>query len=59
MTAFGTYVGIGFAAAFLRARRLKRGTFGPELEEIAGILQNRETALYRLRGGGRLLVVNN
>ncbi|MGW7726570.1 hypothetical protein [Streptomyces canus] len=66
MTAFGTYVGIGVAAAFLRARRLKRGTFGPELEEIAGMLQNRETALSRLREGvvgcdaqGRTTVINS
>jgi two-component system CitB family sensor kinase len=51
VTALGTAVGIGVDAAFLLARRLKRGTFGPELEEIAGMLQNRETALHRLREG--------
>ena len=66
MTAFGTYVGIGVDAAFPLARRLKRGTFGPELEEIAGMLQNQETALYGLREGvvgcdvqGRITVINS
>ncbi|WP_328781253.1 hypothetical protein OIE52_28540 [Streptomyces canus] len=51
MTALGTSVGVGVDAAFLPARRLKRGTFGPELEEVAGMRQNRETVLHRLREG--------
>jgi two-component system CitB family sensor kinase len=56
---------IGLLASFLLARRLKRQTFGLELGEIAGLLQEREAALFGIREGvvavdpdGRLRVVN-
>jgi two-component system CitB family sensor kinase len=66
---FGLYaaiaVALGSAAAFLLARRLKRSTFGLELEEIAGLLQDREAMLHGIREGviafdpdGRITVVN-
>ncbi|MFE4256644.1 ATP-binding protein [Streptomyces sp. NPDC056910] len=57
---------LGSAAAFLLARRLKRTTFGLELEEIAGLLQDREAMLHGIREGvvafdpeGRVTVVND
>lgn len=57
---------IGAAAAYLLARRLKRTTFGLELEEIAGLLQDREAMLHGIREGvvafapdGRITVVND
>lgn len=67
---FGLYAGIatavGAAAAYLLARRLKRSTFGLELEEIAGLLQDREAMLHGIREGvlafdpeGRITVVND
>ncbi|GGU60782.1 histidine kinase [Streptomyces albospinus] len=67
---FGLYAGIalalGSAAAYLLARRLKRSTFGLELEEIAGLLQDREAMLHGIREGviafdprGRITVVND
>jgi two-component system CitB family sensor kinase len=67
---FGLYsaiaVALGSAAAFLLARRLKRTTFGLELEEIAGLLQDREAMLHGIREGfiafdpdGRIAVVND
>ncbi|MEU6221785.1 sensor histidine kinase [Streptomyces sp. NPDC047022] len=67
---FGLYAAtataIGAAAAFLLARRLKRTTFGLELEEIAGLLQDREAMLHGIREGvvafdpdGRVTVVND
>ncbi|MDO0930406.1 sensor histidine kinase [Streptomyces sp. DG2A-72] len=67
---FGLYAAIatalGSAAAFLLARRLKRSTFGLELEEIAGLLQDREAMLHGIREGviafdpdGRITVVND
>ncbi|PAZ17368.1 histidine kinase [Streptomyces sp. SA15] len=67
---FGLYaaiaVAVGSAAAFLLARRLKRSTFGLELEEIAGLLQDREAMLHGIREGviafapdGRITVVND
>ncbi|MEV7390033.1 MULTISPECIES: sensor histidine kinase [unclassified Streptomyces] len=67
---FGLYsaiaVALGSAAAFLLARRLKRTTFGLELEEIAGLLQDREAMLHGIREGvvafdpdGRITVVND
>ncbi|MEV5957540.1 sensor histidine kinase [Streptomyces sp. NPDC051987] len=67
---FGLYsaiaVALGAAAAFLLARRLKRTTFGLELEEIAGLLQDREAMLHGIREGvvafdpdGRITVVND
>ncbi|MCX5063596.1 sensor histidine kinase [Streptomyces sp. NBC_00452] len=67
---FGLYaaiaVALGSAAAFWLARRLKRSTFGLELEEIAGLLQDREAMLHGIREGviafdpdGRITVVND
>ncbi|WP_240509972.1 ATP-binding protein [Streptomyces malaysiense] len=67
---FGLYsaiaVALGSAAAFLLAGRLKRTTFGLELEEIAGLLQDREAMLHGIREGvvafdpdGRITVVND
>jgi two-component system CitB family sensor kinase len=67
---FGLYstiaVALGSAAAFLLARRLKRTTFGLELEEIAVLLQDREAMLHGIREGviafdpdGRITVVND
>ncbi|MFI5971950.1 ATP-binding protein [Streptomyces sp. NPDC051452] len=67
---FGLYsaiaVALGSAAAFWLARRLKRTTFGLELEEIAGLLQDREAMLHGIREGvvafdpdGRITVVND
>ncbi|GGW37292.1 ATP-binding protein [Streptomyces griseoloalbus] len=67
---FGLYaaiaVALGSVAAFLLARRLKRSTFGLELEEIAGLLQDREAMLHGIREGviafapdGRITVVND
>ncbi|MEU6171784.1 sensor histidine kinase [Streptantibioticus parmotrematis] len=52
---FALYVGIslavGVAASSLLARRLKRSTFGLELEEITGLLQDREAMLHGIREG--------
>ncbi|MCX3058667.1 ATP-binding protein [Streptomyces beihaiensis] len=67
---FGLYAAlataVGAAAAYLLARRLKRTTFGLELEEIAGLLQDREAMLHGIREGvvafdpdGRITVVND
>ncbi|MFF3914010.1 ATP-binding protein [Streptomyces sp. NPDC001852] len=67
---FGLYAAIatalGAAAAYALARRLKRTTFGLELEEIAGLLQDREAMLHGIREGvvafdpdGRITVVND
>ncbi|MFJ9539228.1 ATP-binding protein [Streptomyces sp. NPDC101225] len=67
---FGLYAAIataiGAAAAYLLARRLKRTTFGLELEEIAGLLQDREAMLHGIREGvvafdpdRRITVVND
>ncbi len=67
---FGLYatiaVALGSVAAFLLARRLKRTTFGLELEEIAGLLQDREAMLHGIRQGvvafdpeGRITVIND
>ncbi|HET9169600.1 MAG TPA: SpoIIE family protein phosphatase [Actinospica sp.] len=55
LAAFGIYagiaVGIGALASLLLARRLKRTTFGLELDEIAGLLHDREATLYGIREG--------
>jgi two-component system CitB family sensor kinase len=57
---------VGVAAAYLLARRLKRQTFGLELDEIAHLLQEREATLHGIREGviafdadGRVTVVND
>lgn len=67
---FALYAGIalsvGASAAYLLARRLKRSTFGLELDDIAGLLQDREAMLHGIREGvvafdprGRITVVND
>ncbi|MEY9964031.1 two-component system CitB family sensor kinase [Streptacidiphilus sp. MAP12-16] len=67
---FGLYAGIalvvGSIASYVLARRLKRSTFGLELEQIAGLLQDREAMLHGIREGviafdphGRITVVND
>ncbi len=66
----GLYMGIalilGAGASLLLARRLKRQTFGLELDEIVGLLQEREAMLHGIRegviaidGAGRLRLVND
>lgn len=42
---------VGVVASLLLARRLKRQTFGLELGELAGLLQEREATLYGIREG--------
>ncbi|WP_063774989.1 ATP-binding protein [Streptacidiphilus anmyonensis] len=70
MSAFALYIGIalgvGVLASYALAWRLKRTTFGLELEEIAGLLQDREAMLHGIREGvvafdpsGRVSVVND
>ncbi|RAG82573.1 sensor histidine kinase [Streptacidiphilus pinicola] len=52
---FALYIGIALAvgvlASYALAWRLKRTTFGLELEEIAGLLQDREAMLHGIREG--------
>lgn len=57
---------IGLAASLLLARRLKRQTFGLELDQLASLVQEREAMLHGIREGvvivgpdGRLLLVND
>ncbi len=56
----------GAGASWLLARRLKRRTFGLELDEIAKLLQEREATLHGIREGvvafdpaGRVTMVND
>jgi two-component system CitB family sensor kinase len=56
----------GVGASLLLARRLKRQTFGLELDEVAALVQEREAMLHSIREGviivdpeGRLLLVND
>jgi two-component system, CitB family, sensor kinase len=56
----------GFVAAWALSRRLKRQTFGLELDEIATLLQDREATLHGIREGvvtldpaGRVLLIND
>jgi two-component system, CitB family, sensor kinase len=56
----------GAAASWVLAQRLKRKTFGLELDEIARLLQEREATLHGIREGviafdpsGRVSVVND
>jgi two-component system CitB family sensor kinase len=55
LSAFALYIGIALAvgvlASYALAWRLKRTTFGLELEEIAGLLQDREAMLHGIREG--------
>ncbi len=59
-------LGVGAVASWLLARRLKRRTFGLELDEIAQLLQEREATLHGIREGviafdraGRVTMVND
>jgi two-component system CitB family sensor kinase len=44
-------LGIGIIASFTLSRRLKRSTFGLELDEIASLVQEREAMLHNIREG--------
>lgn len=70
LTSFGIYlavaIAVGLAVAVLLARRLKRQTFGLELDEIAALVQEREATLHGIREGvvaldaaGRVSLVND
>ncbi len=57
---------LGIGASLLLARRLKRQTFGLELDEVAALVQEREAMLHGIREGvvivdpeERLLLVND
>jgi two-component system CitB family sensor kinase len=63
---FAVALGVGAVASWLLARRLKRKTFGLELDEIAQLLQEREATLHGIREGvvafdqsGRVTMVND
>ena len=63
---FSTALVIGAFASWLLARRLKRRTFGLELDEIAKLLLEREAVLHGIREGmiafdraGRITLVND
>jgi two-component system CitB family sensor kinase len=63
---FAVALAAGAVASWLLARRLKRRTFGLELDEIARLLQEREATLHGIREGviafdrsGRVSVVND
>jgi two-component system CitB family sensor kinase len=58
-------LGVGIVASLLLARRLKRQTFGLELDELASLVREREAMLHGIREGvvivdpeGRVLLVN-
>jgi two-component system, CitB family, sensor kinase len=62
----GLALGFGAVASYLLAWRLKRRTFGLELEEIVKLLQEREAMLHGIKEGvigfdraGRIGVVND
>lgn len=48
---FAIALGIGAVASLSLARRLKRRTFGLELDEIAALVQEREAMLHNVREG--------
>jgi two-component system CitB family sensor kinase len=63
---FGAALGVGALASWGLARRLKKRTFGLELDEIAKLLQEREAVLHGIREGmiafdraGRVTMVND
>jgi two-component system CitB family sensor kinase len=63
---FACALAIGLAASITLARRLKRSTFGLELEEIAALVQEREAMLHGIREGvitldrdGRVTLIND
>jgi two-component system CitB family sensor kinase len=58
-------LGVGVVASLMLARRLKRQTFGLELDELASLVHEREAMLHGIREGvvivdpnGRVLLVN-
>lgn len=62
----GMALAVGVAVSLLLARRLKRRTLGLELDEIAGLLQEREAMLHGIHEGvvtldpaGRISLVND
>jgi two-component system CitB family sensor kinase len=62
----GAALGAAAVASWLLARRLKRRTFGLELDEITTLLQEREATLHGIREGviafdpaGRVTMVND
>jgi two-component system CitB family sensor kinase len=70
LTSFAIYfavaIAVGLTVAVLLARRLKRQTFGLELDEIAALVQEREATLHGIREGvvaldaaGRVSLVND
>ena len=63
---FGAALAVGALASYVLARRLKKRTFGLELDEIAKLLQEREAVLHGIREGmiafdraGRVTMVND
>ncbi|MBL7490970.1 sensor histidine kinase [Frankia sp. AgB1.9] len=63
---FAVALACGAVASWLLARRLKRQTFGLELEEISLLLQEREATLHGIREGmialdpaGRVSMIND
>ena len=63
---FACALGIGVVASITLARRLKRSTFGLELDEIAALVQEREAMLHGIGEGvitldrdGRITLVND
>jgi two-component system, CitB family, sensor kinase len=63
---FACALGIGVVASITLARRLKRSTFGLELDEIASLVQEREAMLHGIREGvitldrqGRITLAND
>jgi two-component system CitB family sensor kinase len=63
---FACALAIGVVASLTLARRLKRRTFGLELEEIAALVQEREAMLHGIREGvitfdrdGRVTLIND
>ena len=63
---FACALAIGVVASVTLARRLKRSTFGLELDEIAALVQEREAMLHGIREGvitldrdGRVTLIND
>ena len=63
---FACALAIGVVASLTLARRLKRSTFGLELDEIAALVQEREAMLHDIREGvitldrdGRVTLIND
>jgi two-component system CitB family sensor kinase len=63
---FACALAIGVVASLTLARRLKRSTFGLELDEIAALVQEREAMLHGIREGviaidpdGRVTLIND